>query len=306
MGDFLNGRASGMATAIGAEQSAQLTRIQGLIAEGQILPQFNLRLLPGSPQPARCFRPLRVGVLPTAGNPLHWMHLIGGLEAMAICRLDKVIYVIAGNDPRKPNLPRSVIRHRIGRNILGVFRPLFACTPISLHSAADGETNLFRILQMNSGRAIEAFYISGTDHYNRYNPRTGEPDTIQKLEDGVRQRIFGYDERRNPISAIFVNRGEPAADSIETFLNTGFIRRTPFNASSTSIREALEGRGLLEDLATLPYSVFQNIRKSTLYPRSVAALPAHQSAAEPCARGDRWLSDWGEAGLAATPELSPG
>ena len=38
---------------------------------------------------------------------------------------------------------------------------------------------------MNQAQAIHAFYIAGGDHYHRFSPATGHPDTIQKLEDSL-------------------------------------------------------------------------------------------------------------------------
>lgn len=64
------------------EQSAvaSLTRIERLILEGKIELLAKLRnsvvseLLPQD-------RELRIGVFPTAANPFHWAHLLGGLIA---------------------------------------------------------------------------------------------------------------------------------------------------------------------------------------------------------------------------------
>lgn len=250
---------------IGREMNSQLTTIRGLIAEGQILPRCNLQMSQGALPLSPCDRPLRIGVFPTAADPFHWMHLLSGLKAMAICKLDKVIYVITGSDPRKPALLRADERHRMAQDVLRLFVPLFAYSPIALDNALDGETNIFRILQLNPRQKVDAFYIAGSDHYYRHNPATGKPDTIQKLENGVKRKIFGYDERMSSISVIFVGRGKRVLNGIDTFLNVKFIRGMPFEASSTSIRKALAGGGTIKKLAALPYSVFKHIRRSALY-----------------------------------------
>jgi nicotinic acid mononucleotide adenylyltransferase len=260
------GSGSDTIDAISAEMSSQLTAIRGLIADDQIFPQCNLRLSQGAEHGEGCDRALRVGVFPTAGDPFHWMHLLSGLKAMAICKLDKVIYVIAGSDSRKPDLLRADVRHRMAQEILGLFFPLFAYSPIALDNTMDGETNIFRILQLNQKQKVDAFYIAGTDHYYRCSPRTGKPDTIQKLENGVKERVFGYDERMSSVSAIFVGRGKQQPNAVDTFLNIDFIQGMPLEASSTSIRKALTGRGPRERLAILPYSVLTYIRRSALYP----------------------------------------
>jgi nicotinic acid mononucleotide adenylyltransferase len=250
---------------ISAEMNSQLTTIRELMADGQILPQCNLQLPQEALQLSTCDRPLRIGVFPIAADPLHWMHLLSGLKAMAVCKLDKVIYVIAGSDTRKPDLLRADVRHRMAQDILRLFLPLFAYSPIALDNALDGESNFFRFLQLNQRQKIDAFYIAGSDHCYRHSPKTGKPDTIQKLESGVNGRVFGYNERMNSVSAIFVGRGEQVLNGIDTFLHIEFIRGMPLEASSTSIRNALTGRGTIEKLATLPYSVFKYIRRSALY-----------------------------------------
>jgi hypothetical protein len=268
MNELLDGfGGSELIDTISAEMNSELTTIRGLIEGGQIFPQCNLRLSEEGPHLSLCDRPLRIGVFPTAADPFHWMHLLSGLKVMALYKLDKVIYVITGSDSRKPDLVRAGIRHRMGQGILRLFSPLFAYSPIALHNALDGETNIFRILQLNPRQKVDAFYIAGTDHYHRYNPETGSPDTIQKLENGVEGKIFGYKERMNSISAIFLGRGEQALNGVDTFLNTECIQRMPFEASSTSIRKVLTGHGTLEKLAILPYSVFKYIRKLALYSR---------------------------------------
>ena len=250
---------------ISAEMYSQLTTIRGLIEGGQILPECNLRLSQEEPHLPPCARPLRIGVFPTAADPFHWLHLLSGLKVMALHKLDKIIYVITGSDSRKPDLLRADIRHSLGRDILQLFSPLFAYSPIALDGALDGETNVFRILQLNPRQKVDAFYIAGTDHYHRHHPATGRPDTIQKLESGVTGKIFGYDERMSSISAIFLGRGEQTLNGIDTFLNTESVQRMALEASSTSIRKALAGYGPLEMLATLPYSLFWHIRRLALY-----------------------------------------
>jgi len=256
---------SGMIDIINAETNSHLKTIRDSIEDGQSLPQHNLRLSQEAPHLSTCDKPLRIGVFPTAADPFHWMHLLSGLKVMALFKLDKVIYVINGSDSRKPGLLRANIRHKMGQVMLRLFSPLFAYSPIALDTELDGEANIFRILQLKPRQKVDSFYIAGTDHYNRYNPETGKPDTIQKLENGVKGKIFGYDGRMNSISAIFLGRGAQALNAVDTFLNTESVLRMPIEASSTAIRNALSGRGTLEKLATLPYSVFAYIRRLALY-----------------------------------------
>ena len=70
------------------------------------------------------------------------------------------------------------------------------------------------------------------------------------------------------LSALFVERGCQPIGSIESFLAIGIIPGTPFETSSTSIRETLAGAASSGHLATLPYSTFAEIQARGLYPRS--------------------------------------
>ena len=130
-----------------------LERLKRLVHEQQINPWREVRLCPDEAepsQPRKGERALRLGFFPTAANPLHWMHLIGGLAAISDLRLDKLIYAIAGSDPRKSNLAPGTTRHLMAARVLKAFSPFLTCTPISLESSLPGEVNVFRLLQLNS------------------------------------------------------------------------------------------------------------------------------------------------------------
>ena len=244
-----------------------LKEVKRLLRGGQIRPWQRVRLdphetLPEQQSPGE--RPLRLGFLPTAANPLHWMHLLSGLSAIWHFHLDKVIYILAGNDPRKRDLPAAVVRHRMGREVLRAFSPFLEYSPISLESSLPGEVNVFRLLQLNAGQRIQAFYLAGTDHCRRFNPETTEPDTIQRLEDGVRTKLYGFDERRHHLSVIFLDRGDPVPP-VDTFLDVLRIDRLPLGMSSTRIRDAIGGRSSPRVLAGIPFTVFSTIRTLGLY-----------------------------------------
>jgi hypothetical protein len=148
-------------------------------------------------------RESRIGVFPTAANPFHWAHLLGGLITMERFLLDKVIFVIAGQDSRKPEMASEDVRHSMTKEVLALFQPFFEYSSIALGTPTSGEENLFSILRMNPAQAIHAFYIAGGDHYYRFHPVTGSPDTIQKLEDGMSSKLFGFDGQLHRVSAVF-------------------------------------------------------------------------------------------------------
>jgi len=200
---------------------------------------------------------LRIGIFPIAANPFHWSHLLIGLNAMARFKLDKVVYVVAGIDKRKPILKRTQEhRHAIGKQILNIFSPLFTYSSIAWGTSFNGETNTFRILLLNPGQKMDAYYIVGADHYYRINPKSGQPDTIQKLEDNIEKVIYNYNKLMHKVSAIFIERGKRRY-IVETSLEVEFIPTLGLGASSTRIREG--------DISLMPYTAYAYARKHDLY-----------------------------------------
>ena len=241
-----------------------LTTITALASQGKVHPMPRLRLGPEDPPGSRIRRRLRLGVFPISANPLHWMHLGAGLLAIAKLHLDSVVFIIAGDDPRKPGLLRAEVRHAIAQEMLRPFAPFFRYSPIAVGSDLPGEENLFRLLSLNPDQPIDAHYLAGSDHYQRLCPASGEPDTIQRLEDGVRNRIYGYRPGVHSVSAAFLDRGIPTPH-VKTFLDVTWIQDIPVKCSSTGVREALGGHGPPAELLGLPYSVFCHIRSMGLY-----------------------------------------
>jgi nicotinic acid mononucleotide adenylyltransferase len=243
---------------------ASLTRIEWLIVEGKIEPQAKIRHFAESGLLPHENRELRIGVFPTAANPFHWAHLLGGLFAMERFLLDKVIFVIAGQDSRKPKMAPEDVRHSMAREVLELFHPLFEYSSIARGTATAGEENLFKILGMNPGQAVHAFYIAGGDHYNRFHPVTGSPDTIQRLEDGVTSKLYGFDGQLHRVSAVFLHREGKERD-IPTFLDVRCMERLPVQTSSTEIRRALADRRRRRKLFTLPFVALVSICGNKLY-----------------------------------------
>lgn len=241
-----------------------LNIIGNLIQEEKIEPIVDIRVSDSDTEKPVIARPIRIGFYPVAANPFHWAHLICGLSAIARFKLDKVIYVIAGDDPRKPNLVPAEIRHSIGEEALKAFSPLLEYSPVSLGTSLDGEASLFKTLHLNPNQRVDAFYIVGTDHYHRINPLTKRIDTIQKLEDNILNKVWDFNEEMHKVSAIFIERGT-IDYTIETFLNVEFIPSIPFGASSTMIRETLKYNSNGKSLAIMPYTVYRNINKLNLY-----------------------------------------
>ncbi len=143
--------------------------------------------------------------------------MLAGLSALVRFRLDKVVYLISGSDPRKPSMISAEIRHFMGKEVLKMFAPLFGYSSSAMGSNDDGETNMFKMLALNPEQRIDAFYIVGADHYHRINPKTGGADTIQKIEEHLARNTGNFNDAFHSVSIIFIERGA-RSHSVETDL----------------------------------------------------------------------------------------
>jgi nicotinic acid mononucleotide adenylyltransferase len=190
-----------------------------------------------------------------AGDPLHWAHLLIGLQAIAQLKLDKVIFVMAGDDARKPNMTKAAIRHPLGRAVLDTFKPFFAFSDIAVGTDYDGETNIFRLLALNPDQEMEAFYLVGDDHYKLKNASGGD-DTIPKLEKNRLKPELGFDAKKHEVSVAFIER-EGHTEAVPTDLDVQFLPQIEFEASSTAVRK--QGR-----YALMPYSAYDYVKRNKL------------------------------------------
>ncbi len=156
------------------------------------------------------------------------------------------------------------VRHSIAKVVLELFHPLFEYSSVARGGDESGEENLFRILDMNPGQALHAFYIAGGDHYHRLHPATHAPDTIQKLEEGMISRFPAGDGRRHRVSAVFLRRDGEEKD-IPTFLDVRRLEGLPVQTCSTAIRQALVDRRGWWKLFTLPFVALASIRCTQAY-----------------------------------------
>ncbi len=238
-----------------------LSCVHELVRSGQIQPAHRLALAEKERRPIAIDRILRIGIYPLAANPMHWGHILVGLAVMAFLKLDKIVFVIAGKDDRKPQMTAPETRHQLGISVLENFAPIFEYSPIALGTRLDGETNFGRILALNSDQRMETWYIAGMDHYRRKN-LAGEPDTLEKLERVVKEQE-SVGNRRHSISLIFVERGANPGErgDRETFLNVHLLPPFPIALSSTAARRALcQGGTLCDAVVSLPYACLLTTR----------------------------------------------
>jgi nicotinic acid mononucleotide adenylyltransferase len=240
----------------------RMDELADMVRSGLTNPLRRLRLSPASPPVEPDRSALRVGVYALAANPLHWGHILVGLTALVLMKLDRVVFVVAGEDPRKPFMLPPEVRHRLARAVIDIFKPFFAYSPIALGTNLDGETNLGRLFALNPRLSLHAYYIAGSDHCRRLNEK-GEPDTLEKLERVARKLGRGH----HSVSAVFIDRpGQDVTPAMmETFLDVHVLPAVPLMCSSTAARHALCTGELTEALAFVPYATFAAIQSLRLF-----------------------------------------
>lgn len=235
-----------------------LKAIDGHIKSGAIDPNVSIRTSDSDRAKPVMDRHLRVGVYPVAGDPLHWGHLLIALQAIAELKLDKVVFVMAGDDPRKPNMTKAAIRHPLGRAALDTLAPFVDYSAIAVGTEYDGETNIFRLLALNPGQMMNAYYLVGDDHYKLKNAAGGD-DTIPKLEKNRLKPELGYDAKVHDMSVAFIERETKAATRtlIPSSIEVRFLPELEFEASSTEVRKHSR-------YALMPYSAYDYVRRHKL------------------------------------------
>lgn len=239
---------------VAGEADRALAAIQARLDAGEIDPSLGLRVDPDGAPVSPHSRPLKVGVYPVAADPFHWGHLIVALRAVGDLSVDKVVFVLAGDDPRKPTMTPVLERHPMGVEVLNGFAPFFVYSPIAVGTQFDGETNIFRILALNSGVPIQAWYMVGDDHY-RLTDKKGNPDTLPKLE-ANRARMTGPDSALHELKVAFIERERPS-EKVPTTLEVRFIEHAGFDASSTAVREGTH--------VLVPHKAIEYARRKGLY-----------------------------------------
>jgi len=159
---------------VAREADKALAKIQDRVNEGKIDPSAKIRVSASDPEAPLSHRPARIGVYPVAADPFQWGHLLIALRAVGELGVDKVVFVLAGDDPRKPAMTPVEQRHPMGREVLALFAPFFEYSSIAVGTTLDGETNIFRILALNPRQGVEAWYMVGDDHYRRLD-KNGNP-----------------------------------------------------------------------------------------------------------------------------------
>lgn len=259
--DYESPEASVLET-VARESDRALARVQERLDRGEVDPAARIRVSADEAALPAAARPVRVGVYPVAADPFQWGHLLIALRAVGELGVDKVVFVLAGDDPRKPTMTPAATRHPMGREVLDLFAPFFVYSPIAVGTTLDGETNIFRILALNADRRVEAWYMVGDDHY-RVVDKKGNPDTLPKLERNF-DADLGHSPTLHRLKVAFIRRELPA-EEVPTSLEVRFLDHVGFDASSTLVRG---GRHSL-----MPHAAYEHARRRGLYGLPAADPP---------------------------------
>ena len=247
---------------VALESQKALRLIEARLAAGTIDPSLAIRLDPSGPPAAPSGRAARIGVYPVSADPFQWGHLIIALRAIGRLELDKVVFIMQGDDERKPTMTLAETRHPMGLKVLERFAPFFVHSPIAVGTTYDGETNIFRLLALNPGVPVEAWYMVGDDHY-RLVDKKGNPDTLPKLEANL-ARSLGHDGALHRLKVAFIERDLPG-EAVPTALEVRLLPHVGFPASSSDARG---GRWAL-----VPHTAIREARRLGLYGLSEPPRP---------------------------------
>jgi hypothetical protein len=181
---------------------AALQEIQDLILGGGIRPWRYLRLSRNDVEPEPCMDPIRVGVYPLTGNPMHWGDVLSGLTVMAKANLDKVVYMISDDGERKSDLIPAEIRNAAARDILSLFDPLLLCWNMAHEGRFDPVKDISLLHSLNPGRKLEVHYMVCSGHRlagQEVSPKrirealygTRDPDALAALPYSVFRHMAG-------------------------------------------------------------------------------------------------------------------
>ncbi len=189
-----------------------LMSISTKIHNGNIDPYVHINVLKEKLlSPDKRFHPIsreaRVGVFPTAGNPLNWGHLVVALVAMDQLNLDTVVFLTHGEIDYK-ELPEegrvsAAARHEMVKRVLEVFSPLFRYTDVAIGNNLRAQDNVHGLFALNQGQEMKIIYTSGSETEERLRGMAAlHRDALQKHQ-------FGLNDKHSYEWAI-ADRGEVA------------------------------------------------------------------------------------------------
>jgi len=280
-----------------------IEKIAKKISEGKITPNIDIRTSPDDlgQEIKTSGKEAKIGVFVTACDPITWGHMVSALNAMAEHNLSKVIFVISGPDARRPVLGETMEeRIEMACEFFPCFGGLFEYSNISMQDPAEGETQIWKIFDLNPDVKLTISYLVYDEHQHVINPRKinevkreiggrqelfvgdiynipyNSLDTIGKLYRTSKERE-GSLENDQKVEVLFIKHKNDVPLQIEKEVyeyikSRGFFKtvsRLSFPASPIMVRNALLGIGTSAEidagLTLLPVSIKNRIEEYENY-----------------------------------------
>ncbi len=195
---------------------------------------------------------MRVGVLGGSFDPVHKGHVRLAMMAERACSLDQVLFIPCAKQPLKKAPPLASAGHRCAMIALAVSgRPNWLLDTREIERGGVSYTvNTLEALKKERP-GDELFLLTGEDAFYSF-PKWRKPDRILKLATLVVARRNGAAKESGGFRA-------PANRIV-------FLRPRPLDASSSGIRERIQGGEPLD--ALVPPAVAAYIERQGIYRRS--------------------------------------
>jgi arylsulfatase A-like enzyme/nicotinic acid mononucleotide adenylyltransferase len=253
----------------------RMEKLKHIYNNKEIDPHFELNLNRDDALPP-LNKKIKIGIFPISANPPHWAHLFTALDAIIDNKLDKIVFLCNGNDPRKPDLIDVKIRYEMLEKSIKLFEPFFTFSNLAEFAYMDdslpliGEYTVFKLLKLNKESEIDVFYMAGSDHLNRYKEKDGKRslDTVGLLEQNIENKILEFNNKLHTVKALFVARDETEFTENYAKIEDPKIKILHLSPTmvftSTQIREAIKEGVNKEHLIPLPYINYKILKKHNI------------------------------------------
>lgn len=195
----------------------------------------------------------RLGVMGGTFDPIHYAHLVMAEEARSQFRLDRVLFIPAGQPPHKQDYRVSHAEHRYAMVLLSTgSNPFFDVSRVEIEREGPSySVDTIRCLRDSYGPDTELYFIVGTDEALDL-PNWHEAESLSKMVSFVTVPRPGFDiaELRTRLPASFYSKIE-------------FLPMTPMDISSTEIRARVKAGRSIRYLVTTEVEAY--ICKHGLY-----------------------------------------
>jgi hypothetical protein len=145
----------------------------------------------------------------------------------------------------------------MSRDLLARFSPLLLYSPLSPGKDEDGMTAVFRLLKLNARQPMAVYYLAGCAGDGE---SIGSESVLDALVTAAKNKREEYDGWMHPLTAVFFGK-KRAAERPESAVKSAVIDFPLPSVIPGGFPAALKGGDGKETLATLPFTVFRNVRR---------------------------------------------